>query len=442
MVKYRKPQEQSEIVGEGALVKVESSCKLMLLCNGAQASTLLKTMERFRQACDWLSQKAFDSGARGNRNLRDLWYRELRDRFGLLSQMADSACREVASKYKAWDKKKAERDAAIAKWEQEQKGDSSRGVAGRKRRRKRPKAMSRPRFKRPQLRLSRDRDWSFAHGVDGGLLLSLGTLGGRVKVAFEDRGMEQWFCDQVRFGEARVVSDENGRLWLHIAATVEVPDTAFEDATGVVGVDVGMRFLWWAAYPDGSNAHWSGKELTSKRAKYKRVRKSLQRKGTPSARRRLKSIGKRENRWAQDVSHRAAKALAESVPEGCVVALEDLKGLKKQAERVRKGSRYYRVSWPYADLQDKVGHKLKKRGIKVVKVNSRNTSTTCPKCGYRHKSVRHKADHELACPVCGHRSNDDLAAARNIQQRGMRYVAGAVRKGWEKQARTAESSGA
>ena len=45
----------------------------------------------------------------------------------------------------------------------------------------------------------------------------------------------------------------------------------------------------------------SGKAIKQKRAHYKELRKELQQRQTSSARRKLKAIGQRENRWMQDV---------------------------------------------------------------------------------------------------------------------------------------------
>src|SRR5690606_42153716 len=54
---------------------------------------------------------------------------------------------------------------------------------------------------------------------------------------------------------------------------------------------------------NGKTFFWNGRRIKHQREKYKRLRKQLQQKRTPSARRRLKAIGQRENRWMQDVNH-------------------------------------------------------------------------------------------------------------------------------------------
>ncbi|MCQ4966002.1 transposase, partial [Bifidobacterium pseudocatenulatum] len=59
----------------------------------------------------------------------------------------------------------------------------------------------------------------------------------------------------------------------------------------------------------GKTLFFQGQEVMRKRRKFKRLRQQLQSKGTKSAKRRLKKIGQRENRWMTDVNHRLSKTL-------------------------------------------------------------------------------------------------------------------------------------
>lgn len=67
----------------------------------------------------------------------------------------------------------------------------------------------------------------------------------------------------------------------------------------------------------------SGKSIKQKRANYSKLRKELQMRHTPSARRRIKAIGSRENRWMQNVNHQVSKALVENNPKHTLFVLED-----------------------------------------------------------------------------------------------------------------------
>ncbi|WP_173000672.1 transposase, partial [Lactobacillus helveticus] len=69
-------------------------------------------------------------------------------------------------------------------------------------------------------------------------------------------------------------------------------------------IDRGLRFLTACYDEKGKTLLYSGQQILRKRRKYKRLRAQLQAKGTKSAKRRLKKIGQRENRWMSDVNHR------------------------------------------------------------------------------------------------------------------------------------------
>lgn len=155
-----------------------------------------------------------------------------------------------------------------------------------------------------------------------------------------------------------------------------------------------------------------------KRAHFKDTRKSLQEKGTPSARKKLREIGQRENRYVNDVNHCIAKALVTSNPEGTLFVLEDLSGIRGATERVRKGNRYLTVSWPCHDLEQKLIYKAAANHQRVVKVDPAYTSQTCPECGHSEKANRDKRNHIFRCTCCGYTSNDDRIGAMNLHRMG------------------------
>lgn len=58
---------------------------------------------------------------------------------------------------------------------------------------------------------------------------------------------------------------------------------------------------------DGKCLFLDGKAVMDKRDRFRKVRAGLQSKGIKSAKRVLKRISGRENRWMADVNHRASK---------------------------------------------------------------------------------------------------------------------------------------
>ena len=77
-----------------------------------------------------------------------------------------------------------------------------------------------------------------------------------------------------------------------------------------------------------------------------------------------------------------------------------------------------------------LSYKLEQRGGKLIKVDPRNTSRTCPRCGLVSAENR-KSQATFACIGCGYRSNADEVGAINILRAGRARLAcgmsGAVR---------------
>ena len=109
-----------------------------------------------------------------------------------------------------------------------------------------------------------------------------------------------------KFGTAKLVKLK-GIWYLHISATKEVPDFQRDDVKRVVGIDRGLRFLE-TVYDSDQKTHFvSGKDILLKRRKFDSVRAQLQSRGTKSAKRALKRISGRENRWMADINHQLSK---------------------------------------------------------------------------------------------------------------------------------------
>ncbi len=137
-------------------------------------------------------------------------------------------------------------------------------------------------------------------------------------------------------------------------------------------------------------------------------------------------MGQRENRWMSDVNHQVSKALVESNPSRTLFVLEDLKGIRGATEKVIRKHRYEIVSWSYYDLEQKLNYKALRNGSKVLNVDPRYTSQTCPRCGHVEKANRNKKLHTFKCKCCGYTSNDDRIGAMNLYRKGIEYVSAQV----------------
>ena len=347
--------------------------------------SLDRSMVQYSLACDRISEVIFKTHNLNQAQLQEQLYDELRDRFGLKSQMACSSIRTVIAKYKSIL-------AEEHQWIQ-------------------------PKFKKPQLDLVWNRDYSLVQGV-----FSVNTLDGRIKAPFDIKGMEHYFDkDKFKFGTARLVCSKR-KYYLHIPVTSEVDDCEVSEICNVVGIDRGINFLAVSYDSKGKSSFFDGGKVKHKRAQYKELRTELQKRGTASARRRLKKIGQRENRWMNNVNHCVSKALVTNNPSKTLFVLENLTNIRQKTERVKKQDRYVQVSWSFYDLEQKLKYKAQRNSCSVINVDPRYTSQCCPKCGHIEKSNRDKKHHKFCCKNCGYRSNDDRIGAMNLFNLGLNWI--------------------
>jgi IS605 OrfB family transposase len=182
----------------------------------------------------------------------------------------------------------------------------------------------------------------------------------------------------------------------------------------VIGIDQGIRHL--AVTSDGQFI--SSGELNRRTAQYRRNRGRLESKGTPSSRKRLKSLGCRENRFRDDYLHRAVKSILSECQDVKIIVIEDL----KKIERKRGRTLNRRLSnWAIARFPEILTCKSEEIGILVEREDPRYTSQKCSQCGKVLKSNRDLKLHLYSCS-CGNRLNDDLNAARNTRANYLRAI--------------------
>lgn len=381
------------------------------ITNSETASNFSKTMEQYRQACNYVSEYIFnhDFDMKQSRLNKEL-YSELRNLFSLKSQMAQSVIRTVIARYKTVKSQMLRRpykyqDQNTGEWHRE-----TRNLAW----------LYKPiSFNRPQVDLQRNRDWSYLSNGQ----LSVNTLDGRVKAIPVCHGFSQYFDGTWKFGLAKLLKTGN-KWYLHISATKEVADFDKQTVKHVVGIDRGLRFLATAYDDQGETAFFDGKAIMRKRAKYQKLRATLQAKGTKSAKRRLKKLSGRENRWMSDVNHCLSKTLVQKYGANTLFVLENLNGVSFERTDLPKSLRSQNKSWAFYQLEQFLTYKAHLNNCEVVEVSAKYTSQRCPKCGVIKKDNRNHGKHEYHCINCGYRSNDDRIGAMNIQLLGTQYISG------------------
>lgn len=379
--------------------------------NSETALSFSKTMEQYRQACNYVSEYIFnhDFDMKQSRLNKEL-YAKLRNLFSLKSQMAQSVIRTVIARYKTI---KTQMSRRPYKYQDQNTGEWHREVRN-------LNWLCKPiSFNRPQVDLQRNRDWSYLSNGQ----LSINTLDGRVKASPVCHGFSQYFDGTWKFGLAKLLKSGN-KWYLHISATKEVADFDKQEVKHVVGIDRGLRFLATIYDEQGKTAFFDGKAIMRKRAKYQKLRATLQAKGTKSAKRRLKKLSGRENRWMSDVNHCLSKTLVQKYGANTLFVLENLNGVSFERTDLPKSLRSQNKSWTFYQLEQFLTYKAHLNNCEVVEVSAQYTSQRCPKCGVIKKDNRNHGKHEYRCANCGYRSNDDRIGAMNIQLLGTQYISG------------------
>lgn len=361
------------------------TAKIQISVDADNQVLLNKTMTAYSDACNYVSEYIFNTKNLKQFSLNQILYSTLREQFGLRSQMAQSVFKTVIARYKSILETQK-------KW-------------------------IKPSFNKPQYDLVWNRDYSLTQNC-----FSVNTLNGRIKLPYFAKGMSKYFDHTTyKFGTAKLIN-KRGKYFLHIPVTYDVEESNVSDICNVVGIDRGINFVVATYDSKHKSGFVSGRAIKQKRAHYSKLRKKLQKRQTPSARRRLKAIGQRENRWMQDVNHCISKALVESNPKHTLFVLEDLTGIRSVTERVKTKDRYVSVSWSFYDLEQKLMYKAKQNQSTMIKVDPRYTSQCCPVCGHIEKSNRNKKIHLFTCKNCGYSSNDDRIGAMNLYHMGISYL--------------------
>jgi transposase, IS605 orfB family len=272
-------------------------------------------------------------------------------------------------------------------------------------------------YKKPQLILSAGRSYSFIKDFSKA---SISVINDRIKLPFKltAKQKELFTNPDWKRGNARLVHTGN-KWFLHVSFTKNVSKPDIVAFNNIIGIDAGLRQIMTIYNAKtGQTFFEKGQAIAKKRRNYAKKRQSLQSKNTKSAKRRLKKLSGRENRWMTDVNHCLSKTLVFENPNTLIV-VEDLTNVTfDTVSHRKKENRYEHHSWAFYQLQQDIAYKAREHGSYLIKVNPAYTSQRCPKCGTICKENRDKTNHIYHCNNCHYQSNDDRVAAMNIVQLG------------------------
>ncbi|GAA4621720.1 hypothetical protein GCM10023196_011140 [Actinoallomurus vinaceus] len=225
--------------------------------------------------------------------------------------------------------------------------------------------------------------------------------------------------------------NEGGRLFVEV--TAEVPIATYAPGTEpdrdrVAGVDPGVIHPFAASGPDGEGLVVSGRAIRAethlhlKDTKHRRRTMATRapKPGQVGSRRwrkyraRQRKLEARHKRRVKQAQHEAAKTVVDWAVQrriGTLVVGDPRGVLEIKAGRLHnKRINDWRVDYLLRCLKDKA----EQAGIRVVLVDERGTSSTCPACGRR---VPKPTGRRFTCMRCGFTGHRDLVGGANIARR-------------------------
>jgi putative transposase len=356
--------------------------QVKLLASPEQKQVLLTTLKKANEACNRMSEHAWQNKCFKQFDLHKACYHNIREEFGLASQLIIRCNAKVADSYKL--DKLTKRDF------------------------------------RPTGSIAYDsRILTFFTEESQ---ISLWTVVGRMKIPFAAGEFQKEMlltqkgeCDLCFIG---------GEFYLMVVC--DIAEAPQNEATEYIGVDLGIVQI----ASDSEGNQYSGESIRSLRRRMRKLKAGLQhtakKHGSKSAKRHLQKLRRRQSRFTKWVNHNISRRLVESAAvSGKAIALEDLSGIRERASvmnrdggsNLRGEMRFELGNWSFDQLKQFVSYKARRAGVPVVLVDPRNTSRTCSTCGYCDKHNR-KSQCKFQCLECGLMMNADLNAALNIKARG------------------------
>ena len=211
------------------------------------------------------------------------------------------------------------------------------------------------------------------------------------------------------------IRDDRGTLKACLVYRMETKKAEVSEDR-VCGVDLGVVIPAVCAVNDGPQRAYlgSGADVNAARSKFRAERRRQQRRLGLYTKTRGWEMSEKELRWIDTYYHALTRGVIKfCLQYGCgSIQMEDLTGLRSRQQE----DEYQRLMWMPSKFQQKLEYKAKDAGIKIVKVNPRNTSRRCSKCGHIAGENRPEQS-KFVCQKCGDAGkpvNADYNAARNI----------------------------
>ena len=213
------------------------------------------------------------------------------------------------------------------------------------------------------------------------------------------------------------VDHRGRRLLIYFVFEKNVDVTRTDNARQVVSVDINENNVTVKVQNKVFILQTDIKKLTIGYEGYREVIQSI--KGNKYVKR---AIHGRERGRKKDRRYKIASIIVDTAKQlGAAVAIENLpkqapKNMISGIEDKKLRHRIYQAG--FRSILRAIKEKCAERGIPVVKVDPRNTSSTCPFCG--SKLMGGSAPRHLKCPKCRVEMGRDVIAVLNIERRALK----------------------
>jgi len=237
--------------------------------------------------------------------------------------------------------------------------------------------------------------------------VTLASVKGRIKAVFP---IPKYYWQYINWDLRTSTLSYNRQqdtFYLHVTIHKPSPEPVGDK---VLGIDRGIVNIAVTS----NNRFFNSKPVKNVRAKYTYLRAKLQSKGTKSAKKLLRKISRKEERFVSEVNHCISKKIV-AMPFD-ILAIEDLTSIRVQKRTKRIDFSRKLNNWAFNELEQFLRYKAEAMGKSVVTIDPRYTSQKCSNCGHIYKGNRKR--HSFKCVKCGFQIHADLNAARNIADIG------------------------
>jgi len=360
-------------------MEVKRTIPVKLSVPDDREADLHQTIEQFNHACNYTVQHGRNDDGYlilSKSQIHDRVYHDLRDETGLPANLC----------VRAYSKALEAMKSTVADWKQ----GNSRQL---------------PRFDEPSAVYDK-RTLTIKNRS-----ATLSTINGRVAVDYVLGEYQRSYLDdeeyEKRMGTLHYREDEDA-FYLHIVIEKDVEE---RDGDKVLGVDLNLKNV--AVTSTGS--FYDGGELLWGQNHYFRVRRSLQHKGTRSAKQALRRLSGRETRFVLNRLHTISRRIVEeAAAHDCAyIAVERLTHIRQRMDNPNDRVKRQLHNWAFRELQEMLAYKAAEYGIRVEEIPPAYTSQTRSKCDHQ-SSANRNSDGWFECIDCGYEVDGDYNAAKNI----------------------------